>query len=119
MSNQLGAAYEARALQYLRRQRLTLVTCNYRCRRGEIDLIMRDPDGVLVFVEVRARRQRDFGGALESVTTRKRQRLVAAAEHYVATQTMEWPACRFDVIAFDGPPDTAPQWVRNAFDGSG
>ena len=93
-----------------------LVSRNYRCRRGEIDLVMRDADG-LVFVEVRRRRSRGFGGGLGSVDARKRARLVAAAEHYLVMHRIgdDLP-CRFDVVAIDGPPGrTTLEWVCDAF----
>lgn len=90
---------------------LAEVCRNYRCRGGEIDLVMRDGD-CLVFVEVRFRRDRGFGGALSSIDTRKRQRLILAAEHYLARDGWRGP-CRFDVVAYDG--DGAETWIRDAF----
>ena len=95
-----------------------LVRRNYRCRRGEIDLVMRDID-TLVFVEVRRRTSRAFGGGLDSVDARKRARLVAAAEHYLMMNRIgDESPCRFDVVAIDGPSRRAMiEWVRNAFDG--
>jgi putative endonuclease len=95
-----------------------LVRRNYRCRRGEIDLVMRDID-TLVFVEVRRRTSRAFGGGLDSVDARKRARLVAAAEHYLMMNRIgDESPCRFDVVAIDGPSRRATiEWVRNAFDG--
>ena len=93
------------------------VSRNYRCRRGEIDLVMRDAD-TLVFVEVRRRRSRVFGGGLDSVDARKRARIVAAAEHYLMVNRIgDDRPCRFDVVAIDGPPRSAKiEWVRGAFD---
>ena len=93
------------------------VARNYRCRRGEIDLVMRDAD-TLVFVEVRRRSSRTFGGGLESVDARKRARVVAAAEHYLVMNRIgDDRSCRFDVVAIDGPsPRASIEWVRNAFD---
>ena len=94
-----------------------LVTRNYRCRRGEIDLVMRDAE-TLVFVEVRRRSSRAFGGALDSVDARKRARLVAAAEHFLMTKRIgDDRPCRFDVVAIDGPFSRAAiEWVSDAFD---
>lgn len=99
------------------RRGLTLLARNYRCRRGEIDLVMRDAD-TLVFVEVRRRSSRAFGGALDSVDARKRARLVAAAEHFLMTRRIgDDRPCRFDVVAIDGrPPHTAIEWLRDAFE---
>lgn len=115
MSNQLGAAFEARAQQFLERQRLMLVVRNYRCRGGEIDLIMRDRAGVLIFVEVRARCGARFGSAAASITSAKRRRLECAARHYLVRYGAAMPACRFDAVVFDGP--GPPVWLCNIFDG--
>ncbi len=97
---------------------LTLVQRNYRvaegpcARGGEIDLILREPDGTLVFVEVRARRRSRFGGAAASVSLAKQRRLVFAATHYLRG-LRTWPPCRFDVVALDG---AHLEWLRAAFD---
>lgn len=106
-----GDRAEAAAEALLARHGLIPVARNYHCRGGEIDLIMRDASH-LVFVEVRYRRNSDFGGALSSVDTRKRQRLVRAAQHYLMTSGWAGP-CRFDVVGFDG--DQEGDWVRDAF----
>jgi putative endonuclease len=114
-SKLVGAAFEARAREFLQRQRLRFVAQNVSCRRGEIDLVMRDRDGALVFVEVRARAQRHYGGAAASIGWQKKQRIVRAAQHYLATRSRgsrDQPACRFDVIAFDGG---RLVWLRDAF----
>lgn len=113
---QRGNASEQRACQWLREQGLELVTQNWRCRLGEIDLIMQHGD-TLVFVEVRYRAQDDFGGALASVDQRKQRRLVLAARHYLSRfpQRANQP-CRFDVIAMSAGSD-APIWIENAFYG--
>lgn len=113
-----GASGEARALAYLRQQGLQLVERNYRVARGpsrragEVDLILRDRDGTLVFVEVRARRSREAGGAAASVSAAKQARLVYAAQHYLA-RLPRLPPCRFDVVAIDGDELV---WLRAAFD---
>lgn len=108
-----GAAAEARAERELQRRGLQPLTRNWRCPRGELDLVMRDAD-TLVFVEVRSRAGVAFGGAAESVDRRKRARLVAAARSYLAEhpQFAGWPA-RFDVVAFES--GGAPIWLRDAF----
>jgi putative endonuclease len=114
-SKVVGAAFELRAREFLQRQRLRFVAHNVSCRGGEIDLVMRERDGVLVFVEVRARAQRRYGGAAASIGWQKKQRIVRAAQHYLATRSAAWrdqPACRFDVIAFDGG---RLVWLRDAF----
>ncbi len=114
----LGDAAEARALAWLQQRGLTLVQRNYRVARGpaarggEIDLILRDADGTLVFVEVRARADSGFGGAAASVTATKQRRIVLAARHYLAGLASV-PACRFDVVAIDGG---RIEWLPGAFD---
>ena len=114
----VGDAAEARAWTHLERHGLTLVQRNYRVARGprsrggEVDLIVRDPDGTLVFVEVRARRGPGFGGAAASVGFIKQQRIVLAAQHYLRRFASP-PACRFDVVAIEGD---RIEWLKAAFD---
>jgi putative endonuclease len=113
----VGDAAEARALGHLRSQGLDLVARNYRvargpsARAGEVDLIMRDRDGTLVFVEVRSRARRSHGGAAASITAAKRARVIYAAHHYLA-RLPRLPPCRFDVVAIDGE---SVEWLRAAF----
>jgi putative endonuclease len=113
-----GDAAEARALQHLQQRGLVLVERNYRvargpsARAGEVDLILRDRDGTLVFVEVRARRAGAPVDAAASVGATKQRRLLYAAQHYL----QRWPSpppCRFDVVAIDGD---ALTWLPAAFD---
>lgn len=114
----VGDRAETLALEHLQRHGLALLCRNYRVARGprarggEIDLIVRERDGTVVFVEVRSRADTTFGGALASVTARKQQRLVLAARHYLAGLA-RLPPCRFDVVAIDG---ATVQWIRAAFD---
>jgi putative endonuclease len=113
-----GDAAESRALAWLLARGLVLEARNYRLARGprarggEIDLVMRDRDGTLVFVEVRQRSQGAQGGAAASVTHVKQGRLVRAAEHYLL-RFDRLPACRFDVVAIDGE---RIEWLQGAFD---
>jgi len=113
----VGDRAETLALEHLQRHGLALLCRNYRVARGprarggEIDLILRERDGTVVFVEVRSRADPTFGGALASVTPRKQQRLVLAARHYLAG-LVRVPPCRFDVVAIEG---ATVQWVRAAF----
>jgi putative endonuclease len=114
MSQQLGFAAEEHARKYLGEQGLTWLESNYRCRLGEIDLIMRDKE-YLVFVEVRARTSKAYGGAVESVTQSKRQKLLRTATLYLQTKKLyDKQPCRFDVLSLDG---VLPQitWIKNAF----
>jgi len=114
----VGDRAEALALDHLLRQGLALVCRNYRVARGprarggEIDLILRERDGTLVFVEVRSRASAAHGGALASVSALKQRSLVFAARHYLA-RLDRTPPCRFDVVAVEG---AELQWVRGAFD---
>ncbi|MGL5948180.1 MAG: YraN family protein [Aeromonas sp.] len=108
-----GKAFEQKAQAWLSRQGLTLVCANFRCRGGEIDLIMRDGH-CLLFIEVKYRQSRAYGGAISAVTAAKQRKIRHAAQVYLQQQGYNeaHQACRFDVIAFDG--DT-PQWLKNAF----
>ncbi|WP_198342372.1 YraN family protein [Burkholderia ubonensis] len=110
-SKSVGAAFEARARQFLERRGLVFVAANVTMRGGELDLVMREPDGTLVFVEVRARRSIRHGGAAASVGWRKRTRLVAAALRFWARHGAGAP-CRFDVVAFEA---AQLVWLRDAF----
>lgn len=111
----LGQTAEKRAEKFLRGHGLTCRARNWRCRFGEIDLIMQDGD-TCVFVEVRLRTHAGFGGAAASVTPTKQRKLLAAARHYLATLA-SLPPCRFDVVALSG--EATPEWIRNAFDDVG
>ena len=109
-----GAWAEDLVLRYLSASGLTLEARNYRCHRGEIDLVMRD-DEVLVFVEVRYRAGDRYGGAAETVDHRKRGRIAAAAAHYLQTHPRSGRgACRFDVVSVSGSA-AAIDWIANAF----
>ncbi|QTO20222.1 YraN family protein [Burkholderia seminalis] len=110
-SKPVGAAFEQRARQFLERRGLGFVAANVMMRGGELDLVMREPDGMLVFVEVRARRSVRHGGAAASVGWRKRRRLVAAALQFWARHGAG-AACRFDVVAFEAG---RLAWLRDAF----
>jgi len=111
---QAGADAERVAETFLVTQGLETVTRNYRCKGGELDLVMRQADA-LVFVEVRLRRGQAFGGAAASVDRHKQRRLIHAAQHYLQQTRWSGP-CRFDVIGLDQ--HNPPEWIRNAFDAS-
>ena len=112
-----GDAAEAAALAMLQARGLQLLARNAASRGGELDLVMRD-GAIVVFVEVRYRATRRFGGGAASVDAGKRRRLVHAARAFLAghPQMADAP-CRFDVVDADGDPD-APTltWLRAAFD---
>jgi putative endonuclease len=106
-----GQAGEDQALLHLQQHGLCLRERNFRCKGGEIDLIMQERDTV-VFVEVRKRAQAQYGGAAASITPAKQRRLLIAAQFYLQRYKMP-PACRFDVIAIDGAELT---WLKNAIE---
>lgn len=114
-----GAQAEALAAQFLAAQGLRIIGRNYRCRGGEIDLVCED-GRTLVFVEVRLRSSATFGGAAASITAAKRQRILLAAQHYIAGNGGKFAerACRFDAVLLDGLDAARIEWIRNAFDAS-
>jgi len=109
-----GERAEQWACDYLLQQGLALITKNYRCKAGEIDLVMKHQNS-LVFIEVRYRKNQQFGGALASVTTAKQHKLRLTAEHYLQHKAVK-SYSRFDVIAISGE-QTPPliNWIQNAF----
>ncbi|HPR42720.1 MAG: YraN family protein [Ottowia sp.] len=114
-TRQAGASAEDQALAHLLKAGLMLVERNYRTPGrggGEIDLILREPGGTLVFVEVRARQRTSHGGAAASVGAVKQRRIVLAAHHYLGRLRAP-PPCRFDVVAIDGG---TIDWIKAAFD---
>lgn len=108
-----GLHYERQAQKYLRQQGLILMTRNYQCKVGEIDLIMKEDD-TLVFVEVRYRRSNQYGGALASVNHSKQRKLRLTAQYYLSQskRNLHQQLCRFDVVAFEGQDI---HWIRSAF----
>lgn len=106
-----GEHAEDNALQFLIKQGFKPVTRNFRCKQGELDLVMADGN-TLVFVEVRYRSSDKFGSALESVTYKKQQRIITAAQTYLSKHRHDGPV-RFDVVAISG--DSSINWIKNAF----
>lgn len=111
--NSKGQAAEQIAETYLKAQGLTLMTRNYRSRFGEIDLIMQDGDS-LVFVEVRLRKNKLFGGAEASITPSKQHKIVITAAYYL--QQYGSQACRFDAVLMDKENVQNITWIKNAFE---
>lgn len=112
----VGAAAELLAGRFLKRQGLLSVTRNFRCRFGEIDLVMRDTD-CLVFVEVRYRGGKRLARAVLTVDARKQQKLIRTAALFL-TRHSEWSslAVRFDVVAIDAADGYETiEWIRDAF----
>jgi putative endonuclease len=106
-----GRKGEASALAYLQRHGLVLIEANFRCKLGEIDLVMRE-GATLVFVEVRQRADRSRGGAAASITPAKIRRIVRAAQVYLQ-RFRRLPPCRIDVVAIDG---ARLEWLQNAIE---
>ncbi|MCM2295749.1 YraN family protein [Rhodoferax sp.] len=117
-TKQLGDQAENLALAHLQHAGLRLLERNYRTPGrggGEIDLIMRAPDGTCVFVEVRRRASASHGGAAASVSWVKQKRIVFAARHYLM-RLRTLPPCRFDVVAVQAD---GVEWLAGAFDAGG
>ncbi|HEX9181384.1 MAG TPA: YraN family protein [Burkholderiales bacterium] len=110
---QNGAEAERLAQRFLEERGLRLLERNYRCRFGEIDLVMREGE-TLVFVEVRLRTHPGFGGAAASITQAKRARLLRAARHYLAGLART-PQCRFDAVLLGADGAASIEWLRDAF----
>lgn len=106
-----GENAEEQAHVYLLNKGLKSVHRNYRCKQGELDIIMTDQNS-LVIIEVKFRKTDKYGSALESVTRTKQSRIIAATHHYLSTHPTDCPI-RFDVIAISG--DSKIEWVQNAF----
>ena len=108
-----GSAAEERALHYLQDRGLRLLARNWRCKLGELDLVMQDGDTVAV-IEVRSRARGDWGSAAETVDRRKQARLVRATRLWLARrpELAEQPL-RFDLVTLDAG---TLEWRREAFD---
>ncbi len=116
-TKQLGDAAEQQALRHLQQAGLRLLERNYRTPGrggGEIDLIMLEPDGTVVFVEVRRRASVNHGGAAASVGLTKQKRIIFAAKHFLLRRS-SLPPCRFDVVAVD---PSGVHWLQAAFEAS-
>ena len=108
-----GANAESHAELFLTQQGLVKRDKNYRCKLGEIDLIMQHKD-TLVFIEVRLRSHRQFASAAESVNASKQRKIIKAASYYLQQhQLTDRVNCRFDVIAFSD--NQQPEWIQDAF----
>ena len=115
-----GEDAEAACCTYLKSQGLKLVNTNFSCRQGEIDIIMLDKN-MLVFVEVRFRKNNAFGGGLESITVAKQLKLRKTAELYLQ-QNKQYKNARFDVVSMSKNNQTSNNkqqysfdWITNAF----
>lgn len=124
-THKLGYQVENLVCDYLCRKKLKFIARNYRCRLGEIDLIMQDKT-VLVFIEVRYRQHSNFGSSIESVNSIKQSKIIKTAEYYLLSQHLsEKISCRFDVVGVKpftqkslniSKLDSAQvEWIKNAF----
>jgi putative endonuclease len=114
ITQQIGRVAEEKALDYLKDKGFKLVTRNYSCHLGEIDLIMRDKE-YLVFIEVRSRNSMSFGGGIASITYAKRQKIIKTTSHFLIKHKLQDKhPLRFDVISIDGK-SGAITWLKDAF----
>ncbi|MBI4655275.1 MAG: YraN family protein [Elusimicrobia bacterium] len=109
---QIGREYEEVAAQFLRRQGFKIVEHSYRCRLGEVDIVAYEGEA-LVFVEVKARSNPDFGGPFCAVAEAQKKRIVKAAIAYIKAKNVKPESIRFDVVGI--VPGEEPELVRNAF----
>ena len=114
----IGKTVELHALNYLKKAGLSPIATNWSCRFGEIDLIMLEQDTV-VFVEVRYRKNSNFGGALDSIDQHKCEKIIKTAEYFL-NEYPQWleHTCRFDVITAH-PSNTQVftlDWIQDAFE---
>ena len=114
ITQQIGKVAEEKALDYLTDKGFKLVTRNYSCYLGEIDLIVRDKD-YLVFIEVRSRNSMSYGGGIASITYAKRQKIIKTTSHFIIKHKLQDKhPLRFDVISIDGKSGSIT-WLKDAF----
>lgn len=119
-SKQIGDEAEQIAADFLISQGLKILHKNYKTRFGEIDLIAQDQNSTLIFVEVRFRqfdKYQKFGNSAESITFKKQQKIIKAAQEFLTTLN-KTPFCRFDCVLFDSQnnqKNIPPKWIKNAF----
>lgn len=110
---QLGSEKEKLAAEYLQKRGYEIVTCNYRCRQAEIDIIAKKEE-YLIFIEVKYRKNKQYGGSLYAVSRAKQQKISYAARHYIAGHNIDLDhPMRFDVLAIDGE---EIMHIKNAFE---
>jgi len=113
VTREIGQQAEQYACEYLENQGLKLLARNYRCALGEIDLIMRDEQNTVVFIEVRKRSHPHFATAIESVTHNKQRKIIKTATHYLQKQNwFDKVTCRFDIV---GLSKDEVEWIKDAF----
>ncbi|QEY26947.1 YraN family protein [Neisseria zalophi] len=110
LNHRQGVAGEDAAWSFLKAQGCVLIARNWHCPFGEIDLIVKNSN-MTVFVEVKYRNNRRFGGAAYSITPAKLMKLQKSAEHYLQKHGLSHAPCRLDAIFIEG--NEAPKWVQN------
>jgi len=116
-SKLFGRQAESAAERYLRGQGYRIRDRNVRSVYGELDLVV-ERAGVVVFVEVKARRTNAFGGTPYAVDSRKRTRMIKLGAHYLAQHNLKNQSCRFDVLLYAGVSADAStiEHIENAFE---
>lgn len=109
----IGNKYEQLALNHLLKNNLKLIKQNFYCRLGEIDLIMQS-DKNIIFVEVRYRKNNQYGHPLETINLRKQTKIKKTASYYLQQNKLLNAYCRFDAIAINDKNEI--NWVKNAFE---
>jgi len=117
-TKQSGDIAEQLAANFLAEQGLIFVESNVHSRQGEIDLVMKEKD-TFVFIEVKYRKNKHFGGAIAAIPYKKQQKIIKTAAFYLQQHGLKEynTSCRFDVVAIDGElnhPEIT--WLKNAFD---
>lgn len=110
-----GKSAERVAEKHLRANGYRIIETNYRCREGEIDIVAREGD-CLIFCEVKARRTKNYGNALEGVTPQKIKKIRKAADDYIHRKKLQGVDCRFDIVTIDASEGGAKvALIKNAF----
>jgi putative endonuclease len=115
-TNQSGSQAETLAASYLAKQKVKILTRNFHCRFGEIDLIGLDQE-ILIFVEVRYRKNENYLAVVETIDQRKCKKIITTSEYYLNKQRKHQSYfCRYDVITITGALDKPViEWIKNAF----
>jgi putative endonuclease len=113
----LGQWGERYCEKFLKRKGLKTLTRNFSCKTGELDLVMVDTDGTIVFVEVRTKVGSDFAAPEDSITASKKTKLLRTARYFLATNKIEYRPFRFDIVAIVLDKSAQPKinHYKNAF----
>jgi putative endonuclease len=116
-NKQVGNRGEQIALKFLKKNKFTILAQNYRCKFGEIDIIARNRNNIISFIEVKTRTSLTYGTPQEAVTPRKQAQICKVAMEFVQRYKLENCHCRFDVMAINAAPDTyTVDFIANAFE---